>query len=111
METLLRCDPPPDTLLLQNDASLLRRGMGPVEKRGRSHGAGMMALGLGGQFAGEDGALVAVGAEEAHFHEFVRRQQAFEFGYHGWRDAGVADFERRAENLPESTEACLLAAS
>ena len=70
----------------------------------------MIALGLGGEFAGERGALVAVGAEEAHFHQLVRGQQAFKLGHHGRRDAGLADFERRAENLPESAEAGLLAA-
>jgi len=71
----------------------------------------MAALGLGGQFAGEHGALVAIGAEEAHFHEFVRRQQAFEFGHHGRGDAGLANFERRVEDLPECAKAGLLAAS
>lgn len=70
----------------------------------------MMALSLRGEFGGECGALVAVGAEEAHFHQLVRGQQAFELGHHGWGDAGLADFERRGEDLPESAEAGLLAA-
>jgi len=70
----------------------------------------MAALGLRSEFGGEHGAQLAIGAEEAHFHQLVRGQQAFKLGHHGRRDAGLADFERRAENLPESAEAGLLAA-
>ena len=53
----------------------------------------MMALGLRGEFGGKHGSLVAVGFEEAYFHQLMRRQQAVELGHHGWRHAGVADFE------------------
>ena len=71
----------------------------------------MMALGLRGEFGGKRCALVAVGAEEAHFHQLARGQQAVELGHDGRRDPGLADFERGGEDLPESAQTRLLGAS
>ena len=71
----------------------------------------MAALGLRSEFGGEHGAQLAIGAEEAHFHQLARGQQAVELGHHGWRDPGLADFERGGEDLPESAQTRLLGAS
>ncbi len=80
------------------------------EEGGVAHGADAGDAEGGLDLGDEIGALVAVGALEADFHELAGLEEAGEFALRRGREAGFADLEGGFEGLSEAAQLGLLRA-
>ena len=95
---------------LDRHGAFFRVGVLAEEEGGVADGADAGDAEGGFDLGNEVGALVAVGALEADFHEFAGVEQAGEFALGGGREAGFADLERGFEGLAEAAQPGLLRA-
>ena len=86
------CDEAP-ALLRQRDFARLRVGVLAVEERGVADGADAHAAALVRDPGAKRGAFVAVGAEEAQFHQLVRAQEFLQFGEKLRRETCATDLQ------------------